>query len=172
MTQVNNTTKKPTKNAAKTSKASKGFTAEERAAMKEHIQELKASTDKAEAEKAEAEKKEKIAKTIISDLEVDVVRDQIFHDGIRADGHQGVAVRAEGLAVENERTHGLLPGTGRGARIVAYRKSRSAGGENAFPGLQLARPARKLTGWGRLSMIRAFPQATPAGNAPRFDPGV
>jgi uncharacterized protein YdhG (YjbR/CyaY superfamily) len=44
-------TKKPAKRANATGKASKGFTAEERAAMKERAKELRAEADKADGEK-------------------------------------------------------------------------------------------------------------------------
>jgi uncharacterized protein YdhG (YjbR/CyaY superfamily) len=51
------TAKKTTQKAAKTSAGAKGFTAEERAAMKERAQELKADQDlKAEARRADGEK--------------------------------------------------------------------------------------------------------------------
>jgi uncharacterized protein YdhG (YjbR/CyaY superfamily) len=46
------TTKKPTKSASARAKASKGFTAEERAAMKERAQELKAEARRADGESA------------------------------------------------------------------------------------------------------------------------
>jgi uncharacterized protein YdhG (YjbR/CyaY superfamily) len=47
-----NATQKSAKNTAATGKTSKGFTDEERAAMKERARELKAATDKADGESA------------------------------------------------------------------------------------------------------------------------
>ena len=47
-----NTTKTSTKSSSASAKKSKGFTAEERAAMKERAQELKAERDKADGESA------------------------------------------------------------------------------------------------------------------------
>jgi uncharacterized protein YdhG (YjbR/CyaY superfamily) len=49
-------TQKSTKSTTASGKKSKGFTAEERAAMKERAQELKAAADKADAESAVLEK--------------------------------------------------------------------------------------------------------------------
>ena len=52
MNQANSTTKKVTKSTTASGKTTALFTAEERAAMKAHARELKASEDAAEAEKA------------------------------------------------------------------------------------------------------------------------
>lgn len=71
-------------------------------------------------EKAEAEKKEKIAKAIISDLEVDVVRDQIFHDGVRADGRKLDEIRAISIEV------GVLP-SAHGSALFTRGETQSLG---------------------------------------------
>ena len=50
------TTQKSVKNTTETDKKAKGFTAEEKAAMKEHAKELKAQAEKADGENAVLEK--------------------------------------------------------------------------------------------------------------------
>ncbi len=56
MAQKKTTTKKSTRSSGRTSTSSKGFTAEERAAMRERARELKAEAAKADGEKALMEK--------------------------------------------------------------------------------------------------------------------
>ena len=51
----------------------------------------------------EAEKKRKLAKNFAEELEVDIVRDQIFHDGLRADGRKLDEIRPISISI------GVLP---------------------------------------------------------------
>lgn len=68
----------------------------------------------------EAEKQEKIAKTLIDELEVDVVRDQIFHEGIRADGRKLDELRPISIEV------GVLPGA-HGSALFTRGETQSLG---------------------------------------------
>jgi polyribonucleotide nucleotidyltransferase len=71
-------------------------------------------------EKDAAEKREKLIKSLIADLEVDVVRDQIFHDGVRADGRKLDEIRAISIGV------GVLPGT-HGSALFTRGETQSLG---------------------------------------------
>jgi polyribonucleotide nucleotidyltransferase len=71
-------------------------------------------------EKSEAEKREKLIKSLIGDLEVDVVRDQIFHDGIRADGRKLDEIRPISVEV------GVLPGV-HGSALFTRGETQSLG---------------------------------------------
>ncbi len=71
-------------------------------------------------EKDAAEKREKLIKSVIADLEVDVVRDQIFHDGVRADGRKLDEIRAISIGV------GVLPGT-HGSALFTRGETQSLG---------------------------------------------
>lgn len=68
----------------------------------------------------EAEKKTKIAKSLIDELEVDVVRDQIFHEGIRADGRKLDEIRPISIEV------GVLPGA-HGSALFTRGETQSLG---------------------------------------------
>lgn len=68
----------------------------------------------------EAEKQKKIVKTIIDDLEVDVVRDQIFHESLRADGRKLDEVRPISIEV------GVLPGV-HGSALFTRGETQSLG---------------------------------------------
>lgn len=71
-------------------------------------------------DKDAAEKREKLIKSLIADLEVDVVRDQIFHDGVRADGRKLDEIRAISIGV------GVLPGT-HGSALFTRGETQSLG---------------------------------------------
>ncbi len=74
----------------------------------------------ASLDKDAAEKREKLIKSLIADLEVDVVRDQIFHDGVRADGRKLDEIRAISIEV------GVLPGT-HGSALFTRGETQSLG---------------------------------------------
>lgn len=68
----------------------------------------------------EAEKQEKIAKTLIDELEVDIVREQIFHEGIRADGRKLDEIRPISIEV------GVLP-SAHGSALFTRGETQSLG---------------------------------------------
>ena len=74
----------------------------------------------ASLEKDAAEKREKLIKSLIADLEVDVVRGQIFNDGVRADGRKLDEIRAISIGV------GVLPGT-HGSALFTRGETQSLG---------------------------------------------
>ncbi|MFO1471436.1 MAG: polyribonucleotide nucleotidyltransferase [Turneriella sp.] len=80
----------------------------------------KFKTEFASLEKDAAEKREKLIKSLIADLEVDVVRDQIFHDGVRADGRKLDEIRAISIDV------GVLPGA-HGSALFTRGETQSLG---------------------------------------------
>lgn len=74
----------------------------------------------ANLEKDAAEKQEKLVKSLIGDLEVDVVRNQIFHDAIRADGRKLDEIRPISIEV------GVLPGA-HGSALFTRGETQSLG---------------------------------------------
>lgn len=74
----------------------------------------------ASLEKDAAEKQEKLVKSLIADLEVDVVRNQIFHDAVRADGRKLDEIRPISVEV------GVLPGA-HGSALFTRGETQSLG---------------------------------------------
>ncbi|HRP70061.1 MAG TPA: polyribonucleotide nucleotidyltransferase, partial [Turneriella sp.] len=88
-------------------------------ATKKALQE-KMAAEFASLEPADAEKQSKIVKSLIGELEVDVVRDQIFHEGVRADGRKLDEIRPISIEV------GVLPGA-HGSALFTRGETQSLG---------------------------------------------